>query len=228
MSERVEKLEFADVDVNELKEYPENPRVGNVEKIAESLETNGQYRPIVVNKKNNQILAGNHTWLAAKSLGWEKIAVSYVDVDEDTAKKIVLVDNRVNDLAEYNAETMTTMLNDLMDLGELVGTGFNADEVDDLLASYDSISETEFEEFQGGYAMSDEEIEEVKERRKENKRIEDGDRFHDILLYFKTDEYNEYKEMINELASHFATNLTDANLQSVRYAYENLIEKKNE
>jgi len=228
MSERIDKLEFEQVDINSLNEYPDNPRIGDVDKIAESLETNGQYRPIVVNKRNNQILAGNHTWKAAKQIGWDKIYVSFVDVDDDTAKKIVLVDNRVNDLAEYNAETMSKMLNELMDLGELIGTGFNADEVDDMLSSFDAISETEFEEFQGGYAMSDEEIEEVKERRRENKRIEDGDRFHDILLYFKTDEYNEYKEMINALAEHFKTNLTDANLQSVRYAYENLVEKKNE
>jgi len=228
MSERIDKLEFEQVDINSLNEYPDNPRIGDVDKIAESLETNGQYRPIVVNKRNNQILAGNHTWKAAKQIGWDKIYVSFVDVDDDTAKKIVLVDNRVNDLAEYNAETMSKMLNELMDLGELIGTGFNADEVDDMLSSFDAISETEFEEFQGGYAMSDEEIEEVKERRKENKRIEDGDRFHDILLYFKTEEYNEYKEMINALAEHFTTNLTDACLQSVRYAYENLVEKKNE
>ena len=48
------------------------------------------------------------------------------------------------------------------------------------------------------------------------------------MLYFKTDDYNEYKEMINALAEHFTTNLTDANLQSIRYAYENLVEKKND
>ena len=37
--------------------------------IAESLTVNGLYRPIVTTK-DGTILAGNHTYLAAESLGW--------------------------------------------------------------------------------------------------------------------------------------------------------------
>lgn len=36
------------VPVAALKEYRDNPRVGNVPAIAESLKANGQFRPIVV------------------------------------------------------------------------------------------------------------------------------------------------------------------------------------
>ena len=42
-----------------------NPRRGDIDVIAESLERNGQFRPIVVNKATGEILAGNHTYAAA-------------------------------------------------------------------------------------------------------------------------------------------------------------------
>jgi ParB-like chromosome segregation protein Spo0J len=73
------------------------------------LEINKQYRPIVVQKSTNKILAGNHTWLAAQSLGWEEIAVVYVDVDDVAAKRIVLADNRTNDLADYDGQILAEL-----------------------------------------------------------------------------------------------------------------------
>ena len=63
------------VPLTSLKTYDKNPRKGNVKAIAESLKTNKQYRPIVVQKKSKKILAGNHTFKAAKELGWKEIAV---------------------------------------------------------------------------------------------------------------------------------------------------------
>jgi hypothetical protein len=50
-----------------------NVRQGDIGAISESLKAHGQYRPIVVDKRTNRILAGNHTWKAAKSLGWTQI-----------------------------------------------------------------------------------------------------------------------------------------------------------
>ena len=45
------------VEVSKLKPYDKNPRKGNVRAIAESLSVNKQYRPIVVQKSTNKILA---------------------------------------------------------------------------------------------------------------------------------------------------------------------------
>ena len=121
------------VDVKELTEYPDNTRQGDVGAIVTSLEENGQYRPIVVNKRTMQILAGNHTYQAALHLKWDKIAVTYVDVDEDTAKRIVLIDNRANDLADYDYPALVEQLTELTKTKKsLVGTGFNLDDLDDL------------------------------------------------------------------------------------------------
>jgi ParB-like chromosome segregation protein Spo0J len=72
-------IEAEQVPISELRPYERNPRRGDVEAIKESLEVNGQYRPIVVNKRDNTVVAGNHTLAAAKKLDWETIAVTFVD-----------------------------------------------------------------------------------------------------------------------------------------------------
>lgn len=122
------------VPVGELKGYDKNPRKGNIQAIAQSLEINKQYRPIVVQKSTKKILAGNHTWKAAKSLGWEEIAVVFVDVNDEEAKRIVLADNRTNDLADYDGQILAELLRDL---GTSEGTGYSASDMDALLKSLD-------------------------------------------------------------------------------------------
>jgi hypothetical protein len=117
-----------------LKPYPNNPRKGNVDLIAESLEAYGQYKPITVNKRTNEILAGNHTYEAAKKLGWEDIAVAYVDVDTATAAKIVAIDNRASDQGSYDTEMLLKLLDEMPDLK---ATGYGQDDYDDLLALLD-------------------------------------------------------------------------------------------
>jgi DNA modification methylase len=115
-----------------LKPYAKNARLGNVDVIAESLQVNGQYRPIVVNRRTSEVLAGNHTLKAAKQLGWETIAATFVDVDDEAAARIVLVDNRSNDIAVYDDRALAELLQSLEGLD---GTGFDQGALDELLAS---------------------------------------------------------------------------------------------
>lgn len=107
--------------VDDLVLYEANPRRGQIDVIAESLEVNGQYRPVVVNRRDRQVLAGNHTVQAARKLGWSHVAVTWVDVDEEQAARIVLIDNRSNDLAGYDDAALAALLDSLPDLD---GTGF--------------------------------------------------------------------------------------------------------
>lgn len=117
------------VAISSLEGYPTNPRRGDIDAIAQSLKAHGQYRPIVVQYGTNYILAGNHTYKAAKKLGWKKIKVTYIEVDEVAARKIVLADNRLTDLAGYNEPLLKSLL---QALPELDGTGFSASEVETL------------------------------------------------------------------------------------------------
>lgn len=112
--------------IKSLQHYHLNPRKGDVESIAESLKDFGQYRPIVVNRgtqtgREREVLAGNHVLQAARGLGWENVEVDWVDVDDDTAAKIVLIDNRSADLSSYDGDALAALIASVGDLG---GTGY--------------------------------------------------------------------------------------------------------
>ena len=123
--------EYQKMLVGALSTFVGNPQRENVELIARSLETNGQYRPIVVNAgtltgRPLEVLAGNHTLLAARSLGWESVDCSVIDVDEQRARAIVAADNRLSDLGEYDAQELHALLASLDDLD---GTGYLAEDL---------------------------------------------------------------------------------------------------
>lgn len=112
--------------------HPRNARRGVVPKIKESLQRFGQYRPIVVNKRTNHVVAGNHTLRAAMELNWDEIAFVNIDVDEDTEVRILLADNRLADLGDYDAQAEVDLLQDLS--GDFAGTGYDQGYLDDLIA----------------------------------------------------------------------------------------------
>lgn len=136
-------MEALTIEIDKLKLYPNNPRVSNIEPLVESLRTNGQYKPIVVQKSSNFIIAGNHIWQAAKQLNWTMIDIVYADVDDEQAKKIVLADNRYSDLGSYDTQRLLDILSEI----DIQGSGYTSEDVDDLLADLDeSMPETTTDE----------------------------------------------------------------------------------
>jgi hypothetical protein len=65
------------------------------------------------------------------------VPVIEVDVDDDTARRILLADNRTNDLASYDNQLLTDLLTDIAreNPEALIGTGYDGDDLDDLIAS---------------------------------------------------------------------------------------------
>lgn len=117
------------VAIDSIEPHPQNARKGSLEVVRDSLAQHGQYRGIVVNKRNRVIVAGHHTWLAAQDLGWETVAVEWVDLDPEAHKRIMIVDNRSNDLASNDNDALRALLQELAatDLG-LLGTGYDEDD----------------------------------------------------------------------------------------------------
>lgn len=122
-------------DIDSVQLHPRNVRQGDVGAIALSLSTHGQYRPIVVQQSTGQILAGNHTYKAAVSLGWDKVAVNLVDCTDDEALRILLADNRANDLASYDDAGLLEVLKELAGTPlQLEQTLYELSDLDDLIA----------------------------------------------------------------------------------------------
>jgi len=134
------------VEIDSVRPFPGNARDGDIGQLTVSLAENGQYRPIVVNIREGTqygdmaILAGNHTWQAARVLGWDRIAATFVNVDDMHAKRINVVDNRSNDLATYDdqalADILTGIIAEVGPIG-LDGTGFDTDDLDDIIRMID-------------------------------------------------------------------------------------------
>lgn len=129
------KLTRRTVAIDTLNRYPDNPRFGNVPKIMESIEANGQFRPLLVQESTKQILVGNHTWEALKGLGRKKVIVDFIDCTDAEAKRIVIADNRASDLASYDEPRLAEILTDLQEDEGLAGTGFEDDDLARIVAN---------------------------------------------------------------------------------------------
>jgi hypothetical protein len=76
-------------------------------------------------------LCGNHLLEAAKRLGWSEISAVFLGVDDEEALRILLIDNRASDGADYDTAQLVELLGSLP---SLEGTGFDGDELEKLLA----------------------------------------------------------------------------------------------
>lgn len=136
------------VPLSDVAEHPQNPRKGNVELIAESLQHNKQYRPIIVQRSTGHIIAGNHTYRAAKHLGWDSIDATYIDVDDEHALRIMVADNRTSDQGTYDANILAEVLRALPDPS--VGTGYSEDDLSILIGTTEADIEAVNEVISGG------------------------------------------------------------------------------
>lgn len=104
----------------------------NMEAIVASLNRFGQRTPVVVQRKGMVVRAGNGRVLAARSMGWQHIAAVVVDDESVDAVAYAIADNRTAELAEWDNETLASLLNTLPEEARGV-TGFTDDDLSDLL-----------------------------------------------------------------------------------------------
>jgi len=128
---RNERYELVPIDA--IRPHPENPRKGDLASIEESIDKNGFYGACVVQRTTGYILAGNHRYLAAKKRGFTEVPVLWIEVDDKTAKRILLADNRTSDLAGYDDEKLAALLRELSADQDLAGSGYTEADLDDLL-----------------------------------------------------------------------------------------------
>lgn len=98
------------VPINSVKPHDQNYNRGDVEAITASIETNGMFRPIYVQRSSNKIIAGNHTHEACLSLGAETIPVVFLDVDDTEAYRVMVADNRTASLAQPDNDALLAIL----------------------------------------------------------------------------------------------------------------------
>lgn len=125
--------ELADlvVPIDQVTTYPGNARVGDPQLIAQSLESHGQYKPIVAQRTTGHVLLGNNTLATMHELGWTHVAVQWLDVDDDRARNILLIDNRTSDGSDYDKGRLAELLAEVDDWD---ASGWDLGDLDMLLA----------------------------------------------------------------------------------------------
>lgn len=136
--------------IDDLHTLPGNPRRGDVEAIARSLDAFGQRKPIVA-RRDGTVIAGNHTLEAARLRGWSELAVVRVDDDDATANAYALADNRTAELGRYDERELAALIAEVheADAQLLAATGWSGDDLQELLdriATADVASPLEFDE----------------------------------------------------------------------------------
>lgn len=133
------QLQGMAVGIETLTALDGNPRRGSVEAVAASLEKFGQLKPIVYREQGDRlvIIAGNHTWRAAKSLGWTEIAaVDASELSDQQAAAFALADNRTGDLGTFDHDALVAFINDTQINEELLtSASFAEAEIAALLAA---------------------------------------------------------------------------------------------
>ena len=126
--------DIATVPIDDLIRHPETPRRGDIPAISASIEVNGWYGAVVAQSSTRHVLAGNNRMEAARRLGMTDLPVHWLDVDDATARRIMLADNRTSDLATYDDAVLVQLLEAAAADDDLFGSGYDGDDLDDLLA----------------------------------------------------------------------------------------------
>lgn len=113
------------IKISDLSFDPANARKHgekNLASITGSLRRFGQQKPIVIDDKNI-VVAGNGTLEAAKALGWKEIDVVRTKLGGIDKTAFALADNRTSELAEWDKDSLGSLLSGLVDaefdLGEI-------------------------------------------------------------------------------------------------------------
>lgn len=111
-----EQLRALAVPIADLVPDPANARkhgTENLTAIKASLRVYGQRKPVVVNKRNGVVEAGNGTLAAAIALKWTHVAAVYVDDDPSTAAGFAIADNRSAELADWDGEALDKLIREI-------------------------------------------------------------------------------------------------------------------
>jgi DNA modification methylase len=128
------------VPIESIVPHERNVNEGDIGAIHESIGANGFYGRVLVQESTRKILAGKHRWLAARQQGATEIPVELLDVDDATAIRVMLADNRTARLGHDDEDALAALLQEISDdQGDLAGTGYDGDFLDELLSELETL-----------------------------------------------------------------------------------------
>jgi site-specific DNA-methyltransferase (adenine-specific) len=148
------------VNVEALTPWAKNPRKNDpaVKAVADSIKRFGFGAPLLARQANGEIIAGHTRLKAAIKLGLTEVPVRYLDLTESEAHALALADNKVGELAEWDAGALSDLLRNMGD--DSIGLGWSASELSALMdkIGVDDVKWKEFDETIGDDAPAGKQI----------------------------------------------------------------------
>lgn len=116
----LDKVEVVEVPIDEIKPNDYNPNrqsEHDFELLCRSIEEDGFTQAIIVNRKSNRIVDGEHRWRACKVLGFKTVPVTYVDFSKEQAMIATLRHNRAR--GNENISMAADVLKELQEMGSI-------------------------------------------------------------------------------------------------------------
>lgn len=142
-------LEIQRIETNRLIPATYNPRKDlkpeddEYKKIKKSILEFGFVSPLVVNK-DMTVIGGHQRLKVLQELGYEKVECIVVDLDKTKEKALNIALNKIS--GEWDTDKLESLLQELrMDDFDLSLTGFDSDEVDDILEDLIETKEDDFD-----------------------------------------------------------------------------------
>lgn len=124
--------EIQEVSVDKIKPYERNAKIHGeeqVNKIAESIKEFGFLTPCLIDKDYN-LIAGHGRVMAVKKLGMDTVPCLFIEgLTEAQRRAYILADNKLGELAEWDAEILSSELEELQEVIDIDLTGFTIDDI---------------------------------------------------------------------------------------------------
>lgn len=140
---KIEKMSVNDIIpyINNAKKHPQE----QIDQIKASVRAFGFNDPLAIDE-NNVIIEGHGRFIALKQLGYKQVEVIKLQhLNEVQKKQYILAHNKLTMNSDFDEETLRLELEAIEKDGDLDLTGFDQDEIDELLEKAENLEEGEGE-----------------------------------------------------------------------------------
>jgi len=133
-----------EINIVELNAAQYNPRIAlepgmpEWEKLKASIEQFGNVEPVVWNQRTGNVVGGHQRLAVLKSMGYESVPCSVVDLDEKEEKLLNIALNKIK--GQWDYDKLEEILSGY-DYEVATASGFSAEEIAVILASNDGLGD---------------------------------------------------------------------------------------
>jgi ParB-like chromosome segregation protein Spo0J len=129
------------VRIAELRPSPDNPRTmsaGQMAALERSIAEFGLVDPIIARREDRTVIGGHQRLEVAKRLGMDTVPAIFLELTEPQARALNIALNKIH--GDWDLEQLGDILAELRDLPDIdvTLTGFQAEELEDLLAELEA------------------------------------------------------------------------------------------